>query len=277
MMLINAFIVTTMLFGQKPNEQSLLNNGLYKLTTILGNEIKTIGYYYFEKNNQYKYFGDAKYNQIGKFGNYYAYSIGTWKIDKDGVLIISDKINKTDNRDILKMADSICYNASYRMPYDSTFFNIQVLDENAAPLSRELIEIKGYANKLLESDELGRVRINFQTYSNNTKNENLIYFFGNEPYYKTIIPILLQYNYHEIKVFLKKIPENGFLPTEFIQKNWRDRILKINQDTLKVGKYSYFTKVSPKEVVSFIEEIEKENTYFKSDFIQIKRAFTFKE
>jgi hypothetical protein len=271
----NIFLFINGLLGQKPGKSFLLDTGIYKVSAILANETITSGYYYFKNNNQYEYFGNAQYNYVGKYGIYCAFSKGFWKISKENIITMNDSIKDNYDPFELTVSDSVDYNAAYRMPYDSISFDIQVFDENGAPLKNEIIELKTFANRLLETDETGKLK--FKAAFKKTKSEKLINFMGNEPYYKTSIAISSQYNYHQLKIYLKKIPERGFLPSHFIPKNGMAKIELVNKDTIKIGKYQYLTKASASEIKSYISEFEKVNPYFQPDFKKIKSIFGIEE
>lgn len=243
-------------------------NGFYKLyTKTYGKDSIFRGYFNFYGNNQYYFFGKTGYNAMGSGGlTISMFSKGKWDLDKSNIISIKD--DKSTNAIIASnKPDSMNYQATIGEPFDTSFFSIQVFDDLGKPLPNELINFKSI-NRLIESDSVGLLKYSFAKSIRDSFEQ--VSFLGHEPFYPATIKINSDFNIHNIKVYLKRIPQNGYIQNKFYPLNLIDSLIRFDADSFKFKKSSLY-KVNREEVLNYINEIQKSNLYFYKEFVQIKK------
>jgi hypothetical protein len=262
---------SSQIISQKLNQNNVDIEGLYKFSKkdFKNNDV-FLGYIQFDKGNKFKFIGKTSYNGIGKYNNeYITYINGIWKVCDDGNFIL-----KEDSLSSLikpkSIIDSINFESSNLVSTDSMYFNVQIFDEEGKALPNQLIEINLKRNKVYESNSSGK--IDFKILHTKADTNISLTFFGNEPFYPATLDILSGFNNHNISIFLKRIPENGFLQTKYLPINLTGQIIKVGND-FSVGKFCILTPVSHNEVEGFIMSIYRNNPYFADELQQIQNLF----
>lgn len=249
--------------------------GTYNIST--SKERKIYGYFKIKSDSSFLYFGISSSGMSNRANTQYiSFQQGKWKIREDGYY--QAWVDFKMPKDLFAVNDSLVYNSSNSLNVDSCYFKISVLDKNGQPVKMAVIALNSYGDRLYAVNDSGQLIKQFQR---NYKIPTIL-VMEPESHYPTTIALDSGYNFYELKIYLKKIPEekgllinNTFTPLNIVSKlNYdNNKILIKDYHVMFPDNYLVLTNSVQNEFEAYLQEIIKSNPQLKSYLENVRTKF----